>query len=202
MLDQIKIASPCSADWDAMEGDERVRFCSECKKKVFNLSAMTRRDAEALLRKTNGDLCTRLYRRADGKVLTADCPVGLSVKIARVRRRVGWALAGAMGLSTAWAQDTASVSGLMRNANGSVAAKVAVVIKGDGVRVETITDELGTFGATDLAPGKYLITAGDSHLQPIELKAGDAVELVVGEMGQIMGGPTGFKRKPWWRRLL
>jgi hypothetical protein len=47
MLDQIKIASPCSADWDRMEGTDRVRFCGECKKNVFNLSAMTRRDAEA-----------------------------------------------------------------------------------------------------------------------------------------------------------
>src|SRR5271156_6277252 len=107
MLDQIKIASPCSADWERMEGTDRVRFCSECKKNVFNLSAMTRRDAEALIKEANGNLCTRLYRRADGMVMTADCPVGLSAKIARVRRRVGWAIAGAIGLSSAWAQDAA-----------------------------------------------------------------------------------------------
>jgi hypothetical protein len=80
MLDQIKIASPCSADWEQMEGNNRVRFCSECKKNVFNLSAMTRRDAEALLQETNGNLCTRLFRRADGTVLTDDCPVGLRIK--------------------------------------------------------------------------------------------------------------------------
>ena len=63
MLDQIKIAAPCSADWEQMEGDNRVRLCGECKKNIFNLSAMTRRDAEALL-KTDGDICARLYRRA------------------------------------------------------------------------------------------------------------------------------------------
>ena len=40
MLDQIKIASPCSADWERMEGTDRVRFCAECKKNVFNLSAI------------------------------------------------------------------------------------------------------------------------------------------------------------------
>ena len=131
MLDQIKIASPCSADWERMEGNDRVRFCAECKKNVFNLSAMTRRDAEALLNKTNGNLCARLYRRADGTILTEDCPVGLNVKIARVRRRVGWAVAGAFSLSTAWAQQSSAVSGSVRNADGSVAAKASVLIKGD-----------------------------------------------------------------------
>ena len=30
MFDHIKIASPCSADWDRMEGTDRVRFCPEC----------------------------------------------------------------------------------------------------------------------------------------------------------------------------
>ncbi len=99
MLDQIKIASPCSADWEQMEGNDRVRFCAECKKNVFNLSTMTRRDAEALLKETNRNICTRLFRRADGTVLTDDCPVGLRVKAARVRRRVGWAVAGAMSLA-------------------------------------------------------------------------------------------------------
>src|ERR1700688_662509 len=101
MLDQIRIASPCSADWEQMEGDERVRFCGECKKNVFNLSAMTRRDAEALLKETNGNICAQLYRRADGMVLTADCPEGLRLKAARLRRRVAWALAGGLGFSTA-----------------------------------------------------------------------------------------------------
>ncbi len=204
MLDQIKIASPCSADWERMEGDERVRFCGECKKNVFDLSAMTRRDAEKLLVETNGNLCTRLYRRADGTVLTADCPVGLSVKVARVRRRVGWAIAGAMGLSTAWAQDSATVAGSMKNADGSVAAKASVFIKGDQVSIETITDNRGAFSAMDLTPGKYLITVAGSRPHEIDLKPGDSVELVIaaGFPQVVMGGPMGFTRKPWWRRLL
>ena len=37
MLDKIKIASPCSADWEQMEGTDHVRFCAECKKNVFDL---------------------------------------------------------------------------------------------------------------------------------------------------------------------
>ena len=41
-LDNIKIASPCSADWDAMIGNERSRHCGDCKLNVYNLSGMTK----------------------------------------------------------------------------------------------------------------------------------------------------------------
>ncbi|MDB4998841.1 MAG: hypothetical protein JWM74_6273 [Myxococcaceae bacterium] len=83
VLDTMKIASPCTASWDEMKGDDRVRFCGGCEKNVYNLSAMAREEAESLLRAKEGNLCARLYRRADGTVLTADCPVGAK----RVRRR-------------------------------------------------------------------------------------------------------------------
>jgi hypothetical protein len=83
VLDGVKIASPCTASWDEMKGDDRVRFCGGCEKNVYNLSAMGREEAESLLRAKEGNLCARLYRRADGTVITADCPVGAK----RVRRR-------------------------------------------------------------------------------------------------------------------
>src|SRR5262249_45707178 len=75
-LDQIEIASPCSAAWTEMEGDDRVRFCRQCHKNVFNLSAMSRSEAETLIQGMEGVPCVRLYRREDGTVLTDDCPVG------------------------------------------------------------------------------------------------------------------------------
>jgi hypothetical protein len=76
LLDNIRVASPCSASWEAMRGDERVRFCGACQKSVYNLSGMTRAEAERLVRETEGRLCVRFYRRRDGTVLTSDCPVG------------------------------------------------------------------------------------------------------------------------------
>jgi hypothetical protein len=60
-----------------MRGDDRVRFCDSCSKSVYNLSKLTMAEATALIRESEGRLCLRLYRRADGTVLTADCPVGL-----------------------------------------------------------------------------------------------------------------------------
>lgn len=75
-LNNISIASPCSADWNEMYGDDRKRFCGDCKLNVYNLSGMTRDDAEALLMNAEGRLCVRFYKRADGSVITQDCPVG------------------------------------------------------------------------------------------------------------------------------
>jgi hypothetical protein len=75
-LNDIHIASPCSADWNEMYGDDRKRFCGDCKLNVYNLSGMTRDEAETLITNAEGRLCVRFYRRADGSVITQDCPVG------------------------------------------------------------------------------------------------------------------------------
>ena len=69
-LEQIKIASPCPANWDEMTGTEQVRFCLGCRKNVYNLSEMTRNEAQALVEEKEGRLCVRFYTRADGTMLT------------------------------------------------------------------------------------------------------------------------------------
>lgn len=85
-LDNVKVAAPCPADWNRMSGDERTRFCAECQLNVYNLSAMTKPEAEKLLREREGRLCVRFYRRADGAILTANCPRGLARIKQRARR--------------------------------------------------------------------------------------------------------------------
>src|SRR5262245_37711759 len=65
VLDNIRVASPCKAAWDDMVGDDRVRHCGKCDKDVFNLSAMTRDEAETLIREKHGNLCARYFKRAD-----------------------------------------------------------------------------------------------------------------------------------------
>jgi hypothetical protein len=95
MLDQVRIASPCTANWDDMVGDERMRFCGSCAKNVYNIAGMTRDEAEKLLAGSDGKLCVRLFRRADGTILTSDCPVGEQKK----RRRL--ALVSTLGGSLA-----------------------------------------------------------------------------------------------------
>jgi len=74
--------------------DERVRFCSQCNLNVYNLSGMSRREAEALVMKTEGRLCVRFYRKADGSILTQNCPVGLKA----IKRRVAWVAQVVLGM--------------------------------------------------------------------------------------------------------
>lgn len=100
-LESLQIAKPCRADWGAMSGDERARFCASCRKNVYDLSAMTRAEAEALILEKEGNLCLRLYRRQDGTVITSDCPVGIAVP-RRPLRWVGAALAAILGLVASW----------------------------------------------------------------------------------------------------
>lgn len=85
-LDNIKVASPCPADWNEMYGNERKRFCSECKLNVYNLSEMTQSEAENFVINAEGRVCVKFYRRADGTVLTKDCPVGWQAFKKRISR--------------------------------------------------------------------------------------------------------------------
>jgi hypothetical protein len=85
-LEVIDIAKPCPADWDAMRGDEQVRFCKHCSLNVYNLSAMTREAAQRLVAEREGRLCVRMFRRLDGTVVTADCEGAIRLAARRVGR--------------------------------------------------------------------------------------------------------------------
>ncbi|MBV9926662.1 MAG: hypothetical protein JOZ96_16705 [Acidobacteria bacterium] len=99
-LEGLRVAAPCKADWEKMVGDERARYCNQCSLHVYNLSGMTRREAEALITSTEGRLCVRYYRRADGTVLTRNCPVGLSALKRRAARAATATLTAVLGFFT------------------------------------------------------------------------------------------------------
>jgi hypothetical protein len=93
----MRVATPCSADWAAMSGDDRVRSCGACQQMVYNLSDMTRAEAEALVVEREGKLCVRYFRRTDGTILFADCSVG----VWRGRHRRIFAAALGVGIASA-----------------------------------------------------------------------------------------------------
>ena len=91
-LDDVRVAAPCSVDWDSMYGNERIRFCDQCKLNVYNLSEMTRTEAERLVSQAEGRVCIRYYQRRDGSILTKNCPVGLAAikrRLSRVATAIG-----------------------------------------------------------------------------------------------------------------
>src|SRR4051812_31393656 len=80
VLPNLRVATPCPADWNAMtpvEGADRVRGCASCNKNVYNISTLTREEAEALILEKEGRLCVRYFQRHDGTILLKDCSIGI-----------------------------------------------------------------------------------------------------------------------------
>src|SRR5262245_8014341 len=114
-LGSLRVASPCHLSWEEMTGGHRVRFCGSCQLNVYNFSAMTADEVRALIAKSEGRICGRLYRRTDGTILTRDCPVGLRAVRRRVRRMVGAVFAtlvslGSIALGQSGTKDTKTCS--------------------------------------------------------------------------------------------
>lgn len=167
MLEKIKIASPCRANWEQMAGDERVRHCADCDLDVYNFSAMTGPEVERLVRERDGRLCARFFQRADGTMLTQDCPVGLR---ALVQPILDAAIHGLPAL-TLNAQPTApqiptgsNESGLVLHVvddNGKAmgGARVSILLENSKAAVTGKTDENGDLTVAYLQPGNYWLSA-------------------------------------------
>lgn len=86
-LDNIELAFPCLAKWEDMVGDERERFCHSCALNVYNISEMTKSDAEEfLLGRMESRVCVKFYKRTDGTLITDNCPKALRAIRDRGRR--------------------------------------------------------------------------------------------------------------------
>jgi hypothetical protein len=85
------IITPCEANWDKMEGDGSVRFCKECKLKVYNFTELTDTEVLAAIDATKGArLCARIVKRSDGSISTDNCPYKLRRVRNAIRRTAPW----------------------------------------------------------------------------------------------------------------
>jgi Carboxypeptidase regulatory-like domain len=203
-LSSIRIASPCPADWEKMVGDERVRHCAECNLNVYNLSALTEREARQLLEGNNGNrVCLRLYRRADGTIITQDCPWGFRALRRRAGRLASALFSAALSVSVARAkpipqqnqQPTEEGRKLQSNLlvtvldpQGAVIANAQVILAGPknnpGPQAKGVTDNMGKMEFSGLAAGEYTITVGAKYFlterqSNLQLSAGKFFNLVI-----------------------
>ncbi len=178
-LDSIKIASLCSQDWDAMIGSERKRYCGECKLNVYNLSGMSRTEAENLIANSEVHLCVRFYRRADGSVLTQDCPVGWrAVKVKMTKMATAFAslifgLIGGLGLN-------ASLKNSEHRTMGTITPQIS--------NSNTKSPEI-LMGEMDVPPGNYA-TMGNLALPPKQKIGNEGQWEVGGKSAPTMGKPV------------
>ena len=91
VLDSIVITTHCPVPWEKMEGDDRTRFCDQCRQPVHDISGLTTSEAAELVSRPGKPPCLRIYRRADGRVMTADCSANRRERIWRwLGRRSVW----------------------------------------------------------------------------------------------------------------
>jgi hypothetical protein len=174
-IDSVEVKNPCGEDWDQMQGNERVRFCSHCSKHVNNLSEMTRKEAMRLVRKSDGNLCVRyITNPATRRPMFAE-------QLRQITRRTPSLAAGVMTASIAlsggaYAQtdvaptaiiqpadgekkpsNTAMICGVVTDPNGAVIPQALVSLTNEETseyRVATASME-GYYEFTDLVDGKY-----------------------------------------------
>ena len=157
-LNHVRVAAPCNVAWDSMFGDERVRFCGQCTLNVYNLSDMTRREAETLVAQTEGRLCVRYYKRSDGSIITRNCPVGLRAikkRLTRVASAIGSAvLSFFAGLGVYGIAGRSSLVSKSSPIMGTIAVQGKPVVPPPLVPVEV----MGQMRVIDGAPavGKHL----------------------------------------------
>jgi hypothetical protein len=197
-LERLRIAVPCQAAWEGMAGDERVRHCTLCSLNVYNFAEMTRNEVRELLMRTEGRVCARLYRRADGTVLTRDCPTGLRAVRQRASR-VAAALIAAVCSLPAFAfgartcekprlktngsrvkleiervatPQPAAFTGVVRDEWGTPIPGVTIAVRDEAASREltAVTDVNGAFNIASLNDGLYRIEVTLVGFRPVTME--------------------------------
>lgn len=196
-VNDLRVAAPCHIGWETMAGDERKRFCQSCRLNVYNISAMTAREAEDFITKAEGRVCIRLYKRADGTVLTRDCPTGLRLYRKRVGKFAGAVFAAIVGLfSVSFGQTDANkaesckivkqgkifreqtkselvtIKGIVQDMNGAVIPGITVSLINNDTKQEyiTISSDEGEYKFDKLPDGNYSITFKKSGFKEYKIE--------------------------------
>jgi hypothetical protein len=195
-IQNIRIASPCPADWNKMIGDDRMRHCAECNLNVYNFSAMTEREVQRLIAGSQGRVCGRFYRRSDGTMLTQDCPRGLRAVARRVSRTAAALLTAVMSVSSAFAgtkskpQQTEQnqcrepgVALVVMDPQGAVIqnAEVTLADKDGKMQRNGKTSSIGLLIFRGLHNGEYVVTVNSrgfrTFSQTVTVQHGKLLEL-------------------------
>jgi hypothetical protein len=191
-INKLRVASPCSVGWETMSGDERIRHCHSCQLNIYNISEMAKNEVEDLIAKREGRLCIRLYKRADGTVLTKDCPVGFRAYQKRISRFAGATLATVLGLfsiSFGQKQDEKSVDalevkivrtknqesilhGIIADPNGTIisGAQIKLFKKGEKKARKAKSDSNGNYKFGSLFEGIYEVEIKYTGFQKLKIK--------------------------------
>ena len=180
-----------------MAGDERMRHCTLCNLNVYNFAEMTRDEVRELLVRTEGRVCARLYQRADGTVLTRDCPKGLRAMRRRASRIAAALVTALLSLpslafgGTIWKKprftrgskiklqvervvtpQPAVLHVVVRDVEGIPlpGVSIAVVDEVSKREIHAFTDEKGAFNIASLSDGIYRLEVTLESFRPARVE--------------------------------
>jgi hypothetical protein len=157
---------------------------------------MTSEQIRSLVISTEDRICARLYRRADGTVITRDCPVGLRALRSRVSKAAAAFAAilsictGAIAQSslgknqscahtsqlqikrTASKKKQVTLTGVIKDEMGAVIPGVSVSLTRDGTKqnMKVSTTAEGEFSFPSLSTGAYRVEIKANGFQTLKLK--------------------------------
>jgi len=195
-FDRITIPAACDADWDAMVGNDQVRFCKHCGLHVTNLSSMTRSQAMRFVEQSRGRLCVRYLQRPNGEILTKHIPQQLHQISHRVSRFAAAALSASFSLASAAAQSQsdrratapsqvqillsvpaatekrASMSGVVKDPNGAVVPEATVTLVDTKAKTSFVyvTGNDGGYNFSLLEGGAYNLSVDAPGFSVVERK--------------------------------
>jgi hypothetical protein len=164
-----------------MSGTARTRHCAACDKSVFNFEAMSAREIEELIRKTDGRFCGRVTFRADGSFKTLDGQSRPSVAAGMVLAATLAFPSISLGQSANGAaeQPKAHLTGsiLRPDRSGPVAGAFIALLSNHQIIASAHSRADGTFDL-NAPPGKYDIAFGSDisntfRIVGYELQDGD-----------------------------
>ena len=184
LLDSIDVPKPCDKIWDEMIGDDVSRFCLHCEKDIYNISAMTRKEAKKLLFQSSEKVCIRMEKEANGRIKT------LKKQLHQITRQMPLAagvltasliLSGAANAQetkvetskititqTADKNSNPTISGIITDSNGAVIPGVKVILrntKDNSIRFATSNDN-GFYEFKDVEVATYeIIIAAQNGFQ-------------------------------------
>lgn len=166
-LRKLRVAEPCSENWNEMFGNDRVRFCSHCAKSVNDISAMSPKEALRLVKRSRGNICVRYVEHP----LTKEPVIG--GRLYQIARRAPALAAGVVGATLGLSAMTYAQGGT-RTAPQQTDSAIAVNIdkempSGSGTAViwGTVTDSSGA-----VIPGARVILLGPDENEVKSLLSG------------------------------
>jgi len=146
-LKNLTIPSPCTADWNSMNGNDQVRFCEHCQLSVQNLSQITRNQAQRLVANSNGRLCVRYHQDSTGQPFASPLRQKLHRIGGRASRLAAGAFSATLSVTSAVAQPASIHS---HNLNSPIVAQTSTRRSLGSSIAGTITDQNGAVipGAT------------------------------------------------------